>query len=189
MIPAMDEVGKRFECNEYFVPELLIAARAMKTSLELITPLLAEAGAEPVGPGGDRHRPGRPARHRQEPRGLDARRRRIPGGRPRRGRAAREVRRSRQGEGRHDRRPLRPADHHHDDDEDRHRRPGEGRHPQADQGDDRRRPDHPAVRRRDRRRRLQRQRQRGRGPGRGNAWRATAAWPTGSDCSASQWRT
>ena len=49
MIPAMDEVGKRFECNEYFVPELLIAARAMKTSLELITPLLAEAGTEPVG--------------------------------------------------------------------------------------------------------------------------------------------
>ena len=49
MIPAMDEVGKRFECNEYFVPELLIAARAMKTSLELITPLLAEVGAEPVG--------------------------------------------------------------------------------------------------------------------------------------------
>src|SRR3990172_6908617 len=49
MIPAMDEVGKRFECNEYFVPELLIAARAMKTSLELIAPLLAEAGAEPVG--------------------------------------------------------------------------------------------------------------------------------------------
>ena len=49
MIPAMDEVGKRFECNEYFVPELLIAARAMKTSLELITPLLTAAGAEPVG--------------------------------------------------------------------------------------------------------------------------------------------
>jgi 5-methyltetrahydrofolate--homocysteine methyltransferase len=49
MIPAMDEVGKRFECNEYFVPELLIAARAMKTSLELITPLLAAQGAQPVG--------------------------------------------------------------------------------------------------------------------------------------------
>jgi 5-methyltetrahydrofolate--homocysteine methyltransferase len=49
MIPAMDEVGKRFECNEYFVPELLIAARAMKTSLELITPLLSDAGVEPVG--------------------------------------------------------------------------------------------------------------------------------------------
>ena len=49
MIPAMDEVGKRFECNEYFVPELLIAARAMKISLELLTPLLAAVGAEPVG--------------------------------------------------------------------------------------------------------------------------------------------
>ena len=30
MVPAMDEVGRRFECNEYFVPELLISARAMK---------------------------------------------------------------------------------------------------------------------------------------------------------------
>lgn len=49
MIPAMDEVGRRFECNEYFVPELLIAARAMKTVLELITPHLVEAGAEPAG--------------------------------------------------------------------------------------------------------------------------------------------
>jgi len=49
MIPAMDEVGRRFECNEYFVPELLIAARAMKKSLELLTPRLAETGAEPVG--------------------------------------------------------------------------------------------------------------------------------------------
>ncbi len=49
MIPAMDEVGKRFECNEYFVPELLIAARAMKTALVLLTPLLVAAGAEPVG--------------------------------------------------------------------------------------------------------------------------------------------
>jgi corrinoid protein of di/trimethylamine methyltransferase len=49
MIPAMDEVGKRFECNEYFVPELLIAARAMKTSLQLLTPKLAEAGAKAAG--------------------------------------------------------------------------------------------------------------------------------------------
>jgi len=49
MIPAMDEVGRRFECNEYFVPELLISARAMKTALELITPQLVEAGAEPAG--------------------------------------------------------------------------------------------------------------------------------------------
>jgi corrinoid protein of di/trimethylamine methyltransferase len=49
MVPAMDEVGRRFECEEYFVPELLLAARAMKGSLELIRPLLAEAGAQPVG--------------------------------------------------------------------------------------------------------------------------------------------
>ena len=49
MIPAMDEVGKRFECNEYFVPELLIAARAMKTALRLLTPKLAAAGAKAAG--------------------------------------------------------------------------------------------------------------------------------------------
>lgn len=49
MIPAMDEVGKRFECNEYFVPELLIAARAMKTALRLLTPKLVDAGAQAVG--------------------------------------------------------------------------------------------------------------------------------------------
>ena len=49
MVPAMDEVGKRFECEEYFVPELLLAARAMKGALALIRPLLAERGAEPLG--------------------------------------------------------------------------------------------------------------------------------------------
>jgi len=49
MIPAMDEVGSRFECNEYFVPELLIAARAMKTSLALLTPKLAAMGAKAAG--------------------------------------------------------------------------------------------------------------------------------------------
>ena len=49
MIPAMDEVGRRFECNEYFVPELLIAARAMKGALELITPHLVASGAESTG--------------------------------------------------------------------------------------------------------------------------------------------
>jgi len=49
MVPAMDEVGRRFECEEYFVPELLISARAMKGSLELIRPLLAAKGAQPTG--------------------------------------------------------------------------------------------------------------------------------------------
>ena len=49
MMPAMDEVGRKFECNEYFVPELLLSARAMKAALELIRPLLAAGGVEPVG--------------------------------------------------------------------------------------------------------------------------------------------
>ena len=49
MVPAMGEVGRRFECNEYFVPELLISARAMKAALELIRPLLTARGDKPVG--------------------------------------------------------------------------------------------------------------------------------------------
>jgi corrinoid protein of di/trimethylamine methyltransferase len=49
MAPAMDEVGRRFECSEYFVPELLLSARAMKASLELLRPLLAARGEQPVG--------------------------------------------------------------------------------------------------------------------------------------------
>jgi len=49
MIPAMDEVGRRFEEEEYFVPELLLSARAMKAALELIRPLLVEAGASSRG--------------------------------------------------------------------------------------------------------------------------------------------
>jgi corrinoid protein of di/trimethylamine methyltransferase len=49
MMPAMTEVGRRFESNEYFVPELLLSARAMKAALELIRPLLTAKGSEPVG--------------------------------------------------------------------------------------------------------------------------------------------
>lgn len=48
MIPAMDEVGRRFECNEYFVPELLISARAMKAALNVLRPLLVESGRQPL---------------------------------------------------------------------------------------------------------------------------------------------
>jgi Predicted cobalamin binding protein len=44
MIPAMEEVGKLFECEEYFVPELLLAGRAMKSTMELIKPLLSASG-------------------------------------------------------------------------------------------------------------------------------------------------
>lgn len=49
LIPAMDEVGRLFEEGEYFVPEMLIAARAMKASLEIIKPLLVDSGIEPTG--------------------------------------------------------------------------------------------------------------------------------------------
>jgi 5-methyltetrahydrofolate--homocysteine methyltransferase len=49
MVPAMDEVGRRCEANEYFVPELLISARAMKAALELIRPLLTARGDQPLG--------------------------------------------------------------------------------------------------------------------------------------------
>ncbi len=49
MITAMDKVGQLFEANEYFVPELLIAARAMKSALAILRPGLKEAGAEPAG--------------------------------------------------------------------------------------------------------------------------------------------
>jgi corrinoid protein of di/trimethylamine methyltransferase len=48
MVPAMGEVGRRFQCGDYFVPELLLSARAMKASLELIRPLLAAGGVEPA---------------------------------------------------------------------------------------------------------------------------------------------
>ena len=49
MIPAMAEVGRLYECEEYFVPELLLAARAMKGSLTLLRPLLAASGTKPTG--------------------------------------------------------------------------------------------------------------------------------------------
>jgi len=49
MIPAMAEVGRRFEEEEYFVPELLLSARAMKAALGILRPLLSDSGVEPVG--------------------------------------------------------------------------------------------------------------------------------------------
>jgi 5-methyltetrahydrofolate--homocysteine methyltransferase len=49
MIPAMDEVGKLFQEEEYFVPELMLSGRAMKAAMEPLRPLLAAAGAQPIG--------------------------------------------------------------------------------------------------------------------------------------------
>jgi 5-methyltetrahydrofolate--homocysteine methyltransferase len=48
MTPAMDEVGRRFEGEEFFIPELLLAARAMKAALEVLRPRLAGTGARPA---------------------------------------------------------------------------------------------------------------------------------------------
>jgi 5-methyltetrahydrofolate--homocysteine methyltransferase len=44
---GMDDVGRRFKANEIFVPEVLVAARAMKTAMELLEPVLAASGLQP----------------------------------------------------------------------------------------------------------------------------------------------
>ena len=49
LIGAMAEVGRLFEENEYFVPEMLVSARAMQNGLALLKPHLAESGAQPTG--------------------------------------------------------------------------------------------------------------------------------------------
>ena len=49
MIPALEEVGRLFEIGEYFVPEMLISARAMQGAMAILRPLIAETGAKPIG--------------------------------------------------------------------------------------------------------------------------------------------
>jgi 5-methyltetrahydrofolate--homocysteine methyltransferase len=49
LIFAMDEVGRRFEIGEFFVPEMLISARAMKSGLALLRPYLAAAKVQAIG--------------------------------------------------------------------------------------------------------------------------------------------
>ena len=49
MIPAMDEVGKLFEQGEFFIPEMLVAARSMSAGMEIIKPKLKEANVETLG--------------------------------------------------------------------------------------------------------------------------------------------
>jgi 5-methyltetrahydrofolate--homocysteine methyltransferase len=48
MIAAMADVGKRFECGEYYVPEMLIAARAMQAGLKELRPHLVAADIKPI---------------------------------------------------------------------------------------------------------------------------------------------
>ncbi|MEJ2702948.1 MAG: corrinoid protein, partial [Sedimentisphaerales bacterium] len=49
LIAGMDIVGARFKKNEVYIPEVLIAARAMKMAMEILEPELIKAGVEPVG--------------------------------------------------------------------------------------------------------------------------------------------
>jgi 5-methyltetrahydrofolate--homocysteine methyltransferase len=48
MVPAMDEVGRRYECGDYFLPEMLISARAMKEALAVLRPRLVATDVRPV---------------------------------------------------------------------------------------------------------------------------------------------
>ena len=49
LIPALEEVGRLFEIGEYFVPEMLIAAKAMSGAMEILQPLIAASGVKPLG--------------------------------------------------------------------------------------------------------------------------------------------
>jgi 5-methyltetrahydrofolate--homocysteine methyltransferase len=48
LIPSLEEVGRRFESGDFFVPEMLIAARAMQGALVILRPLIAETGVMPL---------------------------------------------------------------------------------------------------------------------------------------------
>ncbi|MCT2584853.1 cobalamin B12-binding domain-containing protein [Actinophytocola gossypii] len=49
LIPSLEEVGARFERGDFFVPEMLIAGKAMSGALDVLRPLLADTGAETAG--------------------------------------------------------------------------------------------------------------------------------------------
>ena len=135
MVAAMAEVGRLFEEGEYFVPEMLIAARAMQSGLAVLKPHLVQANVKPHRQGRGRHGQGRPARHRQEPGVHDAGRRRLRDRRPgrRTWRRRSSWKRSREHGPQRDLH-VGPADHHHAEHEEHHRgaqgsrgaRPGQG---------------------------------------------------------------
>ena len=49
LIAGMNVIGVRFKANEVYIPEVLIAARAMKMAMEILEPKLVEAGVQPLG--------------------------------------------------------------------------------------------------------------------------------------------
>ena len=172
LIPSLEEVGARFERGDFFVPEMLIAGRAMAGAMEVLRPLLAETGVETVGKflmgtvKGDVHDIGKnlvnimlegagfevidlgvqvaPEKFVEAIDGAPARHRRVLG-----------------------------VPHHDDADvQGQHERAAEGRPPRLGDRDGRRRAGHPGVRRRGRRRRLRRRRLRVRQAGQGPAQQA-----------------
>lgn len=49
LVKGMSVVGEKFKNNEFYVPEVLIAARAMHSAMDILKPLLATSGVEPIG--------------------------------------------------------------------------------------------------------------------------------------------
>ncbi|MCS6860874.1 MAG: corrinoid protein [Abditibacteriales bacterium] len=49
LVPGMSVVGEKFKANEFYIPEVLLAARAMKSAMEILRPLLAASNVEPRG--------------------------------------------------------------------------------------------------------------------------------------------
>ncbi len=49
LLDGMSKIGKRFKANEVFIPEVLIAARAMHAGMDILKPELVKAGVKPIG--------------------------------------------------------------------------------------------------------------------------------------------
>jgi 5-methyltetrahydrofolate--homocysteine methyltransferase len=49
LIPSLEEVGRLFEVGDYFVPEMLISAKAMQGAMNILKPLIAKTGFQPIG--------------------------------------------------------------------------------------------------------------------------------------------
>ena len=49
LVPGMEVVGRQFKANEMYIPEVLIAARAMHAAMDIIKPMLSESGAKMKG--------------------------------------------------------------------------------------------------------------------------------------------
>ena len=67
LLSGMSVVGEKFKNNEVYVPEVLIAARAMNAGMEILKPVLAGGNVTSRGKAVLGTVKGRPARHRQEP--------------------------------------------------------------------------------------------------------------------------